>query len=443
MGEAEQQQWVQVPSDFFNAYQAWKENLIKKQQESFLFSSSSSKNDIENSRIGAQSVYEKAPPIPGVSILKKQMLNQTELAPAGSLKFRCAWEIRNVKSSEISPHCIHLCRLTGDFFEYLTKLEISNFELQKQLDTAVSKLEKTSIDAIRAQNSEKQHKDTMNSQIIKLVQEYKNAEREHQVQLQDLRENMEILQQELTLKTIAMERQKSEIQQSASSSPLRVGRSEQLSGIPAADDILQQPTCSTDQGQEDNSTTVEDSSTLEQIKTLLLSEKSQNMYLTALCDKTNQELVDKEKEVEQLWCRVYELHENLKTARESEIAFQSQSIAIEELRSQLELARHTANVQEQASIIEAMLPATNSRLGRSDEGWEWTPWLKQVSTKAIEVDFNGIMEELKDLKEHRSQAFKRAKNRGMDIVNQILKELGLLRLTAPDESSKHLDSLEE
>lgn len=88
MGE-EQQQWVQVPSDFFNSYQAWKENLIKKQQESFLFSSSSN-NDIENSRIGAQSVYEKAPPIPGVSILKKQVLNQTELAPAGSSKFR--WE---------------------------------------------------------------------------------------------------------------------------------------------------------------------------------------------------------------------------------------------------------------------------------------------------------------------------------------------------------------
>lgn len=338
---------------------------------------------------------------------------------------------------------MHQCRLTGDFFEYLTKLEISNFELQKQLDTAVSKLERTSLDAIRAQNSEKQHKDTMNSQIIKLVQEYKNAERDHQVQLQDLRENIEILQQELTLKTIAMERQKSEIQRCASSSsPLRVGRSEQLSGISAADDIVLQPTCSTDQGQEDNST-VEDNSTAEQFKTLLISEKSQNMYLSALCDKTNQELVDKEKEVEQLWCRVYELHENLKIARESEVAFQNQSLAIEELRSQLEFARHTTNVQEQASIIEAMLPATDSRLGRSDEGWEWTPWLKQVSTKAIEVDFNGIMEELKDLKEHRSQAFKRAKNRGMDIVNQILRELGLLRLTAPDESSKHLDSLEE
>ena len=53
------------------------------------------------------------------------------------------------------------------------------------------------------------------------------------------------------------------------------------------------------------------------------------------------------------------------------------------------------------------------------------------------------MEELKDLKDHRSQAFKRAKNRGMDIVNQILKELGLLKLTSSDKSAKHLDGLEE
>ena len=87
MKKENSEKWVQVTSDFLLQYQVWKDNLIKKQQESFLFSTGSESGQMH--RIGVESVYEKSPPIPGGSILKKQILSQASLTPLnGSDKFR-------------------------------------------------------------------------------------------------------------------------------------------------------------------------------------------------------------------------------------------------------------------------------------------------------------------------------------------------------------------
>ena len=308
----------------------------------------------------------------------------------------------------------------------MKNLEDQNRELQVQLDTAVGKLEKSQLEAIRAQNKQNEHKETLNNQMSVLIGEYKKAEQDHQIHLKELSETVGRLQQELALKSIAIERQKKE----------RITTTE----FTIYEEVKSFLPSSTESKEKEGSN---DLTNPVQLKALLDSEQSKNVYLSALCDKANQELIDKEKEVDQLWFRVYELHQNLKDARESDIEYQNQSIAIEELRSQLELARKTTSVLEQASIIEAMLPSKSDRLVRNEEGWEWTPWVKNVTTKALDVDFPGIMEEFKDLKEHRTQAFKRAKNRGMDIVQQILKDLGLLRLTnGYGDSTDPLDKVE-
>lgn len=56
---------------------------------------------------------------------------------------------------------------------------------------------------------------------------------------------------------------------------------------------------------------------------------------------------------------------------------------------------------------------------------EWTPFFQNVKERALDIDFQGIMQELKDLKAHRKEAFDRAKNRGVEMVSHLLQELGL------------------
>ena len=64
--EKEKEKWIKVSTDFFTDYQSWKDNL----------------RGAHNSR-GDLTVYEKGAPIPALSVLKKQILNQSSLHDVG------------------------------------------------------------------------------------------------------------------------------------------------------------------------------------------------------------------------------------------------------------------------------------------------------------------------------------------------------------------------
>lgn len=247
-------------------------------------------------------------------------------------------------------------RLTGDFFKYLKELENSNLELQKQLDSVVGKLEESQLNQIRTENSLKSHKEQTVGQMALLMGEYKQAEVEHQSQLKEMAETIQVLQKELY--------EKRDILAPAAAAATTTTNIQPPTVVPEVLNFKTKSSKSNDEmGNE-----------VERLKYHLSAAEAQNAYLAALSDKTQQELQHKEVEMDQLWAQIYDLQANLQDAYQSESAFQIQSIAIEELRTKLEQNRLDPEKKyafdpHQASMIENMLPSTSDRLVRTEEGW--------------------------------------------------------------------------
>ena len=249
-------------------------------------------------------------------------------------------------------------------------------ELQGQLDHVVQQLESSQLEKIQLQN-QSQRSDHLQKQLTVLAADYRTSELEHQKYLEDLVGKVD----ELTKQLLASK-----------------ARIVELESLPTSSGDF---TSSTFRA----ATVLVDQSPADwQAKVTFL--ENQNAQLATLTESQDQELI-------KVWERVYDLHSQLKEARNIENDFRTQSVAIEQLRVQID-------GEEAFEELKAALPPKEARLKKSQQGdWEWTPWVKELGQSVWDQDFQAVKAELQDLKVHRAQAFARAQSRTKETAFQI------------------------
>ena len=250
-------------------------------------------------------------------------------------------------------------------------------ELQGQLDHVVQQLESSQLEKIQLQN-QSQRSDHLQKQLTVLAADYRTSELEHQKYLEDLVGKVD----ELTKQLLASK-----------------ARIVELESLPTSSGDF---TSSTFRA----ATVLVDQSPADwQAKVTFL--ENQNAQLATLTESQDQELI-------KVWERVYDLHSQLKEARNIENDFRTQSVAIEQLRVQID------DGEEAFEELKAALPPKEARLKKSQQGdWEWTPWVKELGQSVWDQDFQAVKAELQDLKVHRAQAFARAQSRTKETAFQI------------------------
>ncbi|KAJ3303187.1 hypothetical protein HDV03_004096 [Kappamyces sp. JEL0829] len=380
-------EWIQAEPDFILKYEEW-----KREQASFGGEDAGKK----------ASVYSGNAPTPATNIMKNQMKSSTR---------------------------------------YMQNLEKGNLELQTQLDQVVAQLEESQLASIQLQNQNSTKQDSLQKQLSHLASDYKRAEVEHQRNIASLSETVE----DLTRKLLASEAYALEL----SNKLLETRPGTSLSSAVAIKEMISSatntggnsPTPSFDASDDASLNTASEGlgnsigslggDVIQAETTLVVSEaastqelvakiqllETQNAQLAQLNSECAQKTQTQDKELEQVWQRVFELHEQLKGAKDVEKDFKRQSVAIEELRDRLDGPRPLD--QNGLNELKAVLPPTESRLVKTEEGWEWTPWVKDLTKSVWDQDFEAVKQELEDLKVHRYQAFKRAQNRSKETAFQI------------------------